>query len=265
MKKYLSILLLGCFFHSGVNAAEIKACKTEQCVEYFKQYKKYANSGYADALSTLGEFYFHGYGTDVDLDLALKNYRRGAKYGSFNAQYKAGLMYLEVEEYKDIDDGISYLKKAARNKHAVSAYLLGMLYSNGQYIKANYDEADEWLTKAYETRNAIVVNQINTLTRSENFDIKRFPELSAVINNADHQSDSNINWNDSDGTETITITSPDLITLLDQEIEVFKNTNPQRFAVTTGTSINSRSCDKVFSCGTVDAEDYKRLLLYTNF
>jgi len=274
MKKYILLILLSTLYPLSSNATEIKPCQTNECVEYFNKYKKEAQTGYADAMSTLGEFYFHGYGTDVNMELALKNYRRGAKYGSAHAQYKAGIMYLEMEQFKDIHKGISYLKKAARNNHAVAGFLLGMVLGDGKYIEPDFEESDRWLTKAYLGQNAIVNRQIAKL----HFDSKYYPDLTAAISehrasqtaqapsneltNLDtNTTNKDVNWKADDGTEVITVNSMALLEVLDDQLLSFEDTNPQRFAVTTGTMIIGRTCEQVHTCSTVDLNDMK---LYLN-
>ena len=74
-------------FSLNVFAAEIKPCNTSECASYFKEYKKFAKSGYADAMSTLSELYRQGYGTEKNMKQAVRFLKLGAKYGSVSAQF----------------------------------------------------------------------------------------------------------------------------------------------------------------------------------
>ena len=71
----------------------LEPCMESQCVEYFKAYKILTKRGHSEAMATLGELYYAGYGTEKNTKQALKWFRRAAKFGVTTAQYKADILY----------------------------------------------------------------------------------------------------------------------------------------------------------------------------
>ncbi|MEW6998032.1 tetratricopeptide repeat protein [Colwelliaceae bacterium BS250] len=191
MKKLNFIGLLSALFiiTSAFNTAvaekddpnyKITKCDTELCKHWYNEYKRKSREGYSDAMETLGSFYHVGYGTEVDRALALKWYKRSAKYFSVAGSYKTGLFYLTESGFIDTDKGISYLKKAARKGHSESSYLVGMLYSQQEYVQPDYDEADKWLSQAYRTAHEKVKAYTHYLNDEDMLTIEKFPELSLL-------------------------------------------------------------------------------------
>lgn len=133
-------------------ASQLPECQTAQCVEYFKAYRILTKRGHSSAMAMLGEFYYAGYGTDKNLDKALKWYRRAGKY-VLDAKYKAGVLYLQDTHLKDVEEGLDYLGFASRMGHSQSSYLLGKLYLGGGMVDEDLAKADKYLTLAYEQNN----------------------------------------------------------------------------------------------------------------
>ncbi|WP_445776092.1 tetratricopeptide repeat protein [Shewanella sp.] len=133
-------------------ASQLPECKTPECVEYFKAYRILTKRGHSSAMAMLGEFYYAGYGTDKDLDMALKWYRRAGKF-VLDAKYKAGVLYLQDTHLKDVDEGIEFLEYASKMGHAQSSYLLGKMYLGGGIVKEDINKADKYLSLAYEEKN----------------------------------------------------------------------------------------------------------------
>jgi len=243
----------------------IPACDTNECKADFKQYKKYSKAGYADAMATLGDLYFNGHGTDKSLKKALKSYKSAAKYGSIKGTHRAAMIYLNNEEYKDVPNGIKYLKKAARNKSSEAAFLLGMIYYKKDFHVRNFGQSDKWITKAYQAKHKKTAALIRSIEKSNELNTDNYPELLEVLSEEPlpeqkvkteqtltastqqktikHPKDKNI--------EIITVTS-DLHEMFAYEISSLKNTYPQKGAVSTGTKILGRSCEKMLACGAMD-------------
>jgi hypothetical protein len=134
-------------------ANQLPECSTSECVEYFKAYRILTKRGHSSAMGMLGEFYYVGYGTDKDIDMALKWYRRAGKYGVMDAKYKAGVLYLQDTHLKDIDEGVEYLEYASKRGHGQSSYLLGKMYLGGGMVEQDLARADQYLARAYEEKN----------------------------------------------------------------------------------------------------------------
>ncbi|GGB52407.1 sel1 repeat family protein [Shewanella inventionis] len=133
-------------------ASQLPECQTAECVEYFKAYRILTKRGHSSAMAMLGEFYYAGYGTDKDLDMALKWYRRAGKF-VLDAKYKAGVLYLQDTHLKDVDEGIEFLEYASKLGHAQSSYLLGKMYLGGGIVEEDMGKADQYLARAYEEKN----------------------------------------------------------------------------------------------------------------
>lgn len=143
-------------------ASQLPECQTSECVEYFKAYRILTKRGHSSAMAMLGEFYYAGYGTDKNLDMALKWYRRAGKY-VLDAKYKAGVLYLQDTHLKDVEEGIEYLEYASKMGHSQSSYLLGKMYLGGGMVDEDMVKADKYLTRAYEENNYAAKNYGQTL------------------------------------------------------------------------------------------------------
>ncbi|MDN3653227.1 hypothetical protein QWY77_10735 [Thalassotalea ponticola] len=127
---------------------QIPACDTPQCQHYFKEYKRRSREGYADAMEILATFYHVGYGTEKNLELPLRWYKRAAKYFSVMGAYKAGIFMLSEEAFLNTERALAYLKKAGRRKYGNANYILTLLYSENELIPADLAQADHWLAYA---------------------------------------------------------------------------------------------------------------------
>lgn len=62
------------------------------------------------------------------------------------AEFSVGTRYIEGKGVeKNVEQGISYLKKAAVQGHKGAKIYLAGLYLKGEVVKQNYDEANNWL------------------------------------------------------------------------------------------------------------------------
>jgi len=266
----LSLTLCLTLFSNTSFSAKIEACDTAKCQQYFKQYKKFARYGYADAMSALGEFYYHGYGTEKDLVKSLSQFKKAAKYGSFIAPLKAGLLYLNEPSLKDIDQSIKYLRKAARNNHPDAELLLGMIYYSKSYGKRDLDSADKYLTRAYNFKHQMIEPFIDYLRDKQSLSKENFPSLSqAILDKPLMKMVTTVKVNKQEkpisthfpvgDMEVISVSGPTLSSIFEQQFEMFAITTPDKVAG-TGTRILGRKCDQSMGCGTVDKEEFKRLM-----
>lgn len=121
LNKRMQLVVAGLLLLSSnsISAATLPSnCQAESCQQHFKQFSVAAKRGHAQAMSTLGQFYYHAYGTEKNVDLALTYFKKASRLGGDTAaQFKAGLIYLTEPSHKDIDQSIKYLKKAAKKKY----------------------------------------------------------------------------------------------------------------------------------------------------
>ncbi|SFD48981.1 tetratricopeptide repeat protein [Pseudoalteromonas denitrificans] len=278
MKIIINILI--CIYLSGmfitVQASEIPECQSDECVNYFKKYKQYSRAGHPAAMATLGELYFSGYGTDKNLKKALKYYKRAARHGSTFAQHKAGLLYLKETEVLDKEEGIKYLKKAARNKHGAAAFLLSVIYHENDYNLYDLSQSDKWLAVAYQAKYNKVPAFIDNLIKLNLFTANNFPESTLLINElllsqnhltpqdknitnsgaSEKYQQASIPWPKGD-TEVITVTAPTISEIFDFELASFKNKAPIQSG--TGSRLPGTSCADNPSCHGGDIDAYKLL------
>ncbi|WP_189637781.1 tetratricopeptide repeat protein [Thalassotalea sp. HSM 43] len=160
--------------------ATIPACDTERCKYYFSEYKRRTREGYADAMETLASFYHVGYGTERNLTLALKWYKRAAKYHSVVGAYKAGLFMLTEQDFLDTEQAIKYLKKAGRRQYSNANYILALIYSQGQYIDTDFSQADHWLSYALSANHQRSMEYCQTLTVENVLTEQNFPDSFAL-------------------------------------------------------------------------------------
>ncbi len=99
-----------------------------------------------DALFNLGQVYRLGKGVEPDLKVAEQYYERAAELGHVVAQANLGALYLDRKSpLYDPDKGIAWLKKASYRGNALSRYMLGVTYFNGEYVTEDYIEAYAWI------------------------------------------------------------------------------------------------------------------------
>ena len=243
MKKLLMLIICSIFFTNS-NAGSLKECDSESCKAYFKKFEKGAKGGHGQAIAMLGEFYYHGYGVAKDSVKALGYYTKAAKKGITSAEYKAGLIYLLNEDFKDLDKGIYFLTKAARAEYKDALFLLGRIYLTDEFKLKNLNQADIYLAKAYKKKH---VNMPETLMYIMNtyssVDEEVFPALHKVVENAPLVlSNKKLHWPDTD-TEIITITSAKIETIFDIQLKEFR-----RPIKSVGSRLPGVTCEETVGC-----------------
>ena len=273
------------------NQANIPACDTQQCQFYFKEYKRRTREGYADAMETLASFYHVGYGTERNLDQALKWYKRAAKYFSVIGAYKTGLFYLTEPEYLDTESAIVYLKKAGRRKYANANYLLTLIYTQGEYITADYAQADHWLTYALESNHNRSIEYCQQLIANDIMTKSSFPNAYSLCSKAtakqpkypkqqDKQEltqdviaseavlvekektlvSNNFQAPENNGEmEIIEINPKSLPELMDLDLAYMKLYVAEKRRSQTGRSIYTRPCALTISCNEMSRDEFTRI------
>jgi len=145
-------LVLGIIYKEG-NGVEKNPV---QAVHWFEQA---AEQGLADAQYELGYCYMMGQGIKEDDVKAFSWFEKAGANGSTNAQtfksladvqFKMALAYKVGEEgkEKDLVKAMTYLEKAADQKHKDAQYELGYCYMTGQGINEDDVKAFSWFEKA---------------------------------------------------------------------------------------------------------------------
>lgn len=82
---------------------------------------------------------------------ALKSFGRSAKNGNTEAQYQIGIMFLEGQGMKaNPEDAAYWFRKAAQNGHAPSQFEIGCCFLNGTGVQSDLRIAAEWFWRAAE-------------------------------------------------------------------------------------------------------------------
>ena len=82
---------------------------------------------------------------------ALKSFGRSAKNGNTDAQYQIGIMFLEGEGMKANPEEAAYwFRKAAQNGHALSQFEIGRCFLTGTGVQSGERMAAEWFWRAAE-------------------------------------------------------------------------------------------------------------------
>lgn len=265
------VLLTATSFNSQ---ASLPQCGDSECVEYFKKYQKYAKKGYADALTAIGQMYYHGYGTDKDVEKAISSLKAAARYGSPDGAFNLGKIYLSDPKVGDIDEAIRYLKKGANRKHLQSAILLGLIHSDASLNRVDHDETDKWLARAYNISPRRASKYLVNVYNSNAYSADKFEEITEIIENNENvkvvktaggsakKPRIEIEWpnEENSGMEVITVSAPTVDVIMDAELSsLASNTrSPDKYNVGTGSRIRGRSCKDIQLCNSVDIEQFKR-------
>ncbi len=253
-----------------IQANTLNACMDEKCIVYFNKWKVMAKAKRATAMSALAELYYQGYGTEKNLDKSIRYFRKASRYRFTYAQYRTGVFYLMEEDFIDNQEGIKYLKKAARNGHTESAFLLGVIFGTGELGIKDVGESDKWLVKALESQHLVAQKYAGYLYKTGQVNEDHYIKVNEVINElkvitSDTKEDkgqrtklnAEIQWPNDPSREVITVSAPTLEDVFDYELVKLRTEAPAT-NLATGTNIQGRKCEKIFSCYVLDKEDFWR-------
>ncbi|NMP31975.1 sel1 repeat family protein [Thalassotalea sp. M1531] len=214
------LLMLVVFATSTQAKMKVEPCETDRCKDYFTHFKMSAKRGHAESTATLAEFYYHGFGITKNLKLAHKYYKKAAKLGVVRSQYKLALLYLNNDHFGDLEQGVKYLKRAAYNDHPNAPYLLGAIYYSDRFGEHDKLEADKWLAQAYRGGHKDMPAFIGHILSFEELSKNQFPHLYSAIKKKPlvTTAQNTLAWPPEDGTEVITVRSPNIDTLLRQQM-----------------------------------------------
>ena len=162
-------------------AISIEECMEQRCIDYFNKWQAMVRGKRADAMTVLAELYYQGHGTNKNLKKSIQYFRKASIYQSAYAQYRAGVFYLMEEDFIDTDKGIKYLRKAANNGHAESAFLLGAIFGTGELGIKDVGESDKWLVKALEDRHLVAQKYAGYLYKTGQVDNEHYIKVNEVI------------------------------------------------------------------------------------
>lgn len=246
--QLLFLIIMLSMINRHAEAMQLTECDTAQCVDYFNKFKAGAQRGHISALTTLGEFYYHGFGTNVDKDKGFLHLKKAARHGNVRALYKTGLIYLSNEKHKSLEKGAINLEKSAKKGFLNSTFLLGIVYLNSDFGLYNQEKADKYLAKAYQAQHPDLPKVIDLIEEKEELTLDTFPLLLKAIakNPVTKNKDNQRIWPVND-MEVITIQSPSIQAILNQQIIAIR-----RPVISLGSRIPSYSCKACYSTWGVD-------------
>ncbi len=115
----------------------------KEAMDRYEIAKKQKNF-YANAL--IADLYLNGFGVEMDEKKAISLLKDTRKLDPI-AAYKLAQFYLRDD---DIDDALSLLEFAGENGVKDAQKQLNILYSNSQYIEADFEKSVYWQTKLEE-------------------------------------------------------------------------------------------------------------------
>ncbi|PKG82115.1 hypothetical protein CXF85_14530 [Colwellia sp. 75C3] len=268
--KHLSLIfILFCtLLAKPSQAIPIDSCMEEQCIAYFNKWKVMAIAKRVNAMSALAELYYQGYGTEKNLDKSLRYFRKASRYQFAYAQYRTGIFYLMEDKFIDNEAGIKYLRKAARNGHVESAFLLGVIFGTGELGIKDVGESDKWLVKALKDQHSTAQRYAGFLYKSGQVNENHYIKVNKIINNLKvtmpamnntkgqvAKKITEIPWPHGSRTEVITEQDAVFGDTFDFEIA-----DLQSAASTTNNDTGSqrqvRKCEKILSCYNVDRQEF---------
>ncbi len=274
MFKLLAITLVvitSSILPTTAQAEKNEACKTQECVEYFNKWKVMASAKRVLAMSTLADLYYVGYGTEKDLEQSIRYYRKASRFQFSYAQYRAGIFYLSEEAYIDHKEGIKFLKKAARNGHIGSAFMLSVIYNTGKLADKDVAESDKWLEKALVGEHGAAQKYANYLYKSGQVDEEHYVKVNKFISELNLDIPENernqtvlsnnltdIQWPEQSEIEVIEVSAPSIAAIFDYELERLKKASPAT-NLATGTRIPGRTCEQMTRCGYMDEFEFQKM------
>jgi len=129
----------------------------------FPLYKQAAGLGNTKAQSSLGIFYYNGWGVTKDYDQAVNWFKKAADQGDVGAQVNLGVCYFNGWGItKDYNQAAYWYKKAADQGDANAQTNLGVCYYNGWGVNQDYKQAVYWYKKAAEQGKATAQYNLGT-------------------------------------------------------------------------------------------------------
>ncbi|MEQ8824661.1 MAG: tetratricopeptide repeat protein [Filomicrobium sp.] len=149
-------------------------CQPENGLATEHQVKTAAKMDHSVALVILGMSYDTRPESAADRKHATRYYERAAQSGNRLAMHYLGLNHLRrTADNTRLQEGISWLTKAARYGHAVSAMLLGQIYAHGRYqTKRNACLAKYWYLQAATNGMPNAKLLATRIQQSENCNVK---------------------------------------------------------------------------------------------
>lgn len=266
----LSVLVCG---SAAARTFEMDRCETADCASLFERYHTYART-HADAAAILGDMYLNGYGTEPNEEEALTLFKRAARWRSMQGMYKAGQLMIESDDPDEVEDGLDYLRNAAKREHRNAKFLLAEVYSDPKYGLLDFEEADIWLAESIEDGHPLVNFPLHRLQGEGKLTQADFPLTLAKVDemNAQYEAMDSEEAKANqvvlreapadDKYEVITVNGPKLEEMLTWGLSIFSTSDNDIRQRATGTRIRGKTCDDLWNCRSVFKTRFRRKISY---
>ena len=124
---------------------------------------KLVKEGDTEAMQEIGDMYRDGNCLiEKNIELAEMYYRMGAEKEHDGCQLWLGQV---LREKGQKEEAIKWLQKSGEQGQGWAAYLVGLMYENGEGTQIDMSKAIEWYTKSAKTTNLYAENARKALRR----------------------------------------------------------------------------------------------------
>jgi len=143
------------------STAQAATRNTTLTTSQFEELKAKAESGDADAQTSLGHAYHAGNGVPANEVLAAQWIRKAADQGFASAENNLGTMYRLGEGVnRDKEEAVRWYEKAARHGSPEGMFNLGTCYYNGDGVGSNEFTAYDWFLLAEDAGNPVAKDAV---------------------------------------------------------------------------------------------------------
>lgn len=129
------------------------------------EYERGKDAGQVDCMLRSADFYLEGKGVEKDIDRGISILKKAAEGKSPVAQFRMAVHHLSGEK-PDLATGYAYLVAAATGNLVEAQNELGLFYLSGKLGGADAPAGVAWLTRAAQNGNAAAQNNLATLYES---------------------------------------------------------------------------------------------------
>lgn len=174
MEEPLAEYEVGFYYYLGAEPVQ------EDNDQAFYWFSKAAQHGYMDAKGLLGECYEKGFGTTINLNLALENYLAAADANKTFAQNQLAIWYYLGKEpvlQQNYEEAYRWASKAAEQDAKDSLYILASCYDNGHGIAKSRSKAFEYYQKAADQGHFGAMDDLAWIYFKGTHGVKKNPHL----------------------------------------------------------------------------------------
>lgn len=136
--------------------------------------EKIEKNNFAPALNLLGVMYNYGYGYDINLENALRYYKKAAVLGNPDAQFNIGQMYFEGGAIaKNFEEAFKWYSLSADQNYPLAKLQLATLYFKGYGVKVDINKAIEIIRPLANEGNVNAIYNLRIYYKKNN-DLKEY-------------------------------------------------------------------------------------------